>query len=377
MSSKERILAAMRGEPADSVPVQAGVGSMAPRRLDMPYWDIYFGGKKPLWKAVIDINRYYGLDGYVYMSPQYSGPDPDDQRRLESRIVRQNDDFVVRRITFHTPDGDLWEETTCPRYDQPTPTVGLIKSVDDFHLYLKYWFSENPKYSDEALNAAKAMMGQEGAVAASFWLPGMHDLMMLFEGKLETAAYFFMDYPELIEEYREKSEKAILRCLAYYLDAKPDYVEISASGMLTLSKPEWLCQHSIPTLRKITAMCDEAGIPTELHCCGKAAFVVETVANETTVMSVNPLQPPPMGDCDLAEIKRVFGKRLCLKGNVGVTEPMLNGTPDAVEKDVLRCLEAAKAGGRYILFTEEGLGRDTPDANLRRYVAVGRANGKY
>ena len=84
-----------------------------------------------------------------------------------------------------------------------------------------------------------------------------------------------------------------------------------------------------------------------------------------------------MGDCDLAEVKRSFGKRLCIKGNVGVTDPMLNGTPDDVEKDVLRCLDAAKEGGHYILFTEEGLGRDTPDANLRRYVEAGRAHGKY
>ncbi len=104
---------------------------------------------------------------------------------------------------------------------------------------------------------------------------------------------------------------------------------------------------------------------------------MEACAEETDIDCVNPLQPPPMGDCDLAELKRCFGRRLCLKGNVGVTDPLLFGTPDDVEKDVVRCMEAAKEGGRYILFSEEGIGALTPVENVRRYVEVGKALGKY
>ena len=106
--------------------------------------------------------------------------------------------------------------------------------------------------------------------------------------------------------------------------------------------------------------------------------MIEMICEEGIELdSINPLQPPPMGDCDLTECKKTFGKRFCLKGNVGVTEPMLTGTPDDVEKDVIRCLDAAKAGGGYILFTEEGLGANTPFENIRRYVQVGKALGKY
>jgi uroporphyrinogen-III decarboxylase len=220
-------------------------------------------------------------------------------------------------------------------------------------------------------------MGDLGAVAGTMTLPGLHNLIEIFDGKLETATYFCMDHPDLLEEYRRKTEFSLLSKLAAMLEAKPDYIEISCSGLLTLSTPEWVLQFSLPTLKKATHMCRQAGIPSELHACGKARLLVEMAANETELDSVNPLQPPPMGDCDLAEIKHTFGKRLCIKGNVGVTEPMLTGTPSDVEKDVIRCLDAAKAGGAYILFTEEGLGRDTPFDNIRKFVEVGKALGKY
>ena len=34
-------------------------------------------------------------------------------------------------------------------------------------------------------------------------------------------------------------------------------------------------------------------------------------------------------------------------------------------------------GGRYILFTEEGMGRDTPFENIHKFVEVGKSLGRY
>lgn len=154
-------------------------------------------------------------------------------------------------------------------------------------------------------------------------------------------------------------------------------MQIGQSGMLTFSTPELFFKLCLPTLQKVTAVCKQAGIPTELHCCGKERLVVEACYRNTCLNSINPLQPKPMGDCDLAEVKKLFGDKLCLKGNVGVTYPLLFGTQDDVERDVARCMNAAKEGGRYILFSEEGIGANTPVENVRKYVEVGKALGRY
>ena len=223
----------------------------------------------------------------------------------------------------------------------------------------------------------RSAMGDLGVIGAMLSLPGLHELTDLVDGRLEKATYLCADYPELIEQYRIQREEQILRELTVLLDAKPDYIQIGASGMLTLSNPSLFRQYSLPTLKKVCRMCKEAGVLSELHCCGKERLVVETCVNETDLDSINPLQPPPMGDCDLAEIKATFGQRICLKGNVGVTDPMLLGTVDDVDRDVLRCMDAAKKGGGYILFTEEQIGRETPSANIEAMVQAARRYGKY
>lgn len=378
MTSKERILCAMRGGTPDRVPVQLGIYSIAPIFSKSTFWDVYYHNKLNLAELMVEMTRTFDFDGYLYT--HIGSKRKTEANRTANEVVCQNEEFIVRRTTIETPGGTLWSERTFPRTEVPTTTRGLVKTVEDFQLYLEYCLPDPDELEWDCSSIArnKKLLGDHGAVATTLGtLPGLHDLISVFDGKLEAATYFMVDHPDLMEEYRQRKEKILLAQLGRMLEARPDYVEISNSGMLTLSNPEWVRQFALPTLKKATRLCRQAGIPSELHCCGKARLVVEMCANETELDSINPLQPPPMGDCDLAEVKRVFGKRLCIKGNVGVTAPMLTGTPDDVEKDVIRCLEAAKAGGGYILFTEEGLGANTPFENIRRYVQVGKALGGY
>ncbi len=378
LSSKERILCAMRGGTPDRVPVQLGILSIAPIFSRSTFWDVYYHGKFDLRKLMVEMVETFDFDGYLYSGIGARRTDTAPEARTE--VVRQDDEFIVRRTTWTTPKGELFQERTFPRTEVPTTTRGLIKNKEDFELFLEYIMPDPARmeWDDSRLRQDKAMLGDRGAVAATMpMLPGLHALMASCDGKLETATYLALDYPEMLEEYRRRQEAMLLATLEAALEAGPDYIEFSNSGMLTLSNPPWVRELSLPTLKKATALCRQAGIPSELHCCGKAWPVLEMCEEETELDSVNPLQPPPMGDCDLAACKRRFGRRFCLKGNVGVTEPMLLGTPDDVEKDVLRCLHAAKDGGGYILFTEEGLGANTPFENIRRFVEVGKREGRY
>jgi uroporphyrinogen decarboxylase len=100
-------------------------------------------------------------------------------------------------------------------------------------------------------------------------------------------------------------------------------------------------------------------------------------ANESDLNLINPLEPPPMGDCDLAEIKRTFGRKIALMGNIHTTDPMLRGTPEEVAAAARWCIDAAAEGGGYILSTGDQCGRDTPDENILALIATAREYGKY
>jgi uroporphyrinogen decarboxylase len=124
-------------------------------------------------------------------------------------------------------------------------------------------------------------------------------------------------------------------------------------------------------------MFKQAGIVTSLHCCGKERALVELAATETDLDCIDPLEVPPMGDCDLREIKQRFGRRLALKGNLHTTEVMLHGTPAEVTAAARDCLAAAMDGGGFILSTGDQCGRDTPDANITTLVEVCERDGRY
>jgi uroporphyrinogen decarboxylase len=133
----------------------------------------------------------------------------------------------------------------------------------------------------------------------------------------------------------------------------------------------------LPTIQKLTAMAKHAGIPTMLHSCGKERILVKWCAEETDLNCINPLEIAPMGDCDLAEVKRSHGHQLALMGNLHTTQVMLMGTPHDVRQASLEAILAAGENGGFILSTGDQCGRDTPDENIRAMLDVSKEFGHY
>ena len=84
-----------------------------------------------------------------------------------------------------------------------------------------------------------------------------------------------------------------------------------------------------------------------------------------------------MGACDLAELKRLYGNRIILKGNLHTTRVMLRGTVPDVVAASQQAIDDAAAGGGFILSTGDQCGRDTPDANIHAMVETARTYGRY
>jgi uroporphyrinogen decarboxylase len=158
---------------------------------------------------------------------------------------------------------------------------------------------------------------------------------------------------------------------------QPDFILTGFSGCLTFQTPAIFRDLGLPTLQKLTRLAKDAGVATQVHSCGPERALVEICAKETDLSSINPLERPPMGDCDLAEIKRLFGADIGLMGNLHTTEHMLHGTPELVARESRWCIDVAAEGGGFILSTGDQCGRDTPDANLYAMIEVARTHGVY
>jgi len=150
-----------------------------------------------------------------------------------------------------------------------------------------------------------------------------------------------------------------------------------SSASLSVSSPKLFRKYELPFIQKASKICQEAGVLSHLHICGRSWKLIQIVAEETDVDVMEPMEEPPGGDVDLAEAKRRVGSKLCIKGNINTFDFMLNATPEQVEEKCKRCIDAAAAGGGYVLSTGDQCGRDTPHANLFKMVEVAKTYGRY
>jgi len=377
MTSRERMLMAITGGQPDRVPAAPDISNMIPCRLTgKPFWDIYMRGDPPLWRAYVDAVRHFGIDGwftYGGVAFQRRG----DRREWASETIARTDERIVTRTVCRTPAGDLTCETTYYIADPPTQTRKWITDLKADLPKVRYFFPEITGCDAAPLEEMRAYLGEDGALGACVGLPGFQDLFGWFDGGLAAVAYAWADCRDDVRELASWQERDVLRQAEMLVEARPDFLLIGASGLWTLNTPGAFRELSLPALKKMTRMAREAGVPTMLHSCGKERELARICAEETDLDCINPLEPPPMGDCELAEIKREFGDRLALMGNLHTTSTMLMGTPEDVMEASRQAIEGAGAGGGFILSTGDQCGRDTPDGNLRAMVTAAERYGRY
>ncbi len=203
---------------------------------------------------------------------------------------------------------------------------------------------------------------------------------MVFQrnGGYEVTLLDFADEEAYMSEVFAFYTRYALARLAAVLAARPDEIMLGGSASsLSASSPRNFRKFDLPFIQEAAKLCRAAGIFSHLHVCGRSRKVVEMVAEESDVDVIEPLEEPPGGDVDIAEIKRRYGSKVCLKGNINTFHFMLNATPAQVEEKAKRLIDDCAAGGGFVLSTGDQCGRDTPDANLFKLVEVAKTYGKY
>ena len=107
-----------------------------------------------------------------------------------------------------------------------------------------------------------------------------------------------------------------------------------------------------PTYVEICRMARQRDLPVILHSCGN----LWTILDRIVASGVNALHSLPPGLYDLAELKRQWGHRLCLLGNVDV-DLLTRGTEDDVRRAVrvVKDVWAADPAGGIILSSSNSI----------------------
>lgn len=376
MTGRERIMTALWNNQPDRVPATPDISIMIPCRLTgKPFWEVEVNENPSLTFAYINAVKFFGIDGWMFngtLNYQLKS-----QVHTRKEVLRQDSERWIVRFTTETPDGVLTETMVSPADNPSTMVEKMVKDFKQDFKKIRHLYSGVKAYDASTYREQKKAMGEHGMICVYIAVPGFQNFVAFFNGNLEALTYAYYDEPDLFEELVALYENHELQKLEMALDAGVESILTGGSGSITMQSPELFRKLSLPALKKITRMCKEAGVLCGIHSCGKERYLVEACANETDLNYVNPLEIPPMGDCDLADLKRNFGHKLALMGNLHTTRVMLHGSVEDVRRESLRAILAAGENGGFVLSTGDQCGRDTPFENIFEMVRVVKEYGAY
>ncbi len=380
MTPKERMLTVLAGKIPDCVPATPDFSNMIPARLTgKPFWDIYLYNDPPIWQAYIAAAKHFNIDAWLegydgYLPPIF----PDQQRTLaewESFIVHRDPERIVTQACRFVDGRREWAPSVSVYYVADPPTHGLSPDKLGLAPVPERWEPIEQRkpvpIGGEALRQVMETMGDQGVVA----------VYVTYSSALVSPEdiYRYYDNPDKHDRWAADRVALAEERFNYLmsLDVRPDVISVGGSGTLVYQTVEIFRKLAFPAVRRVIELASAAGIPTHIHSCGPERELVKICAQETDLTIIDPLEGPPMGDCDLAELKRLYGEKIVLKGNLHTTEVMLRGSTGDVVAASKRAIDDAAPGGGFVLSTGDQCGRDTPDENIRALIDTARTYGAY
>jgi uroporphyrinogen-III decarboxylase len=375
MTSRERILAAYAHRPVDRIPCSPRIYAFLLELYGQCGIDAHLRAQEEFG---FDVHANPGIFDHVTelgVSPSYHLPDV-EYRREESTEGAYK---VVRRI-FRTRSGTVTDVTRFPPPDRvygvspnPIRTEHLIKSHADLDC-ARHLITDKSRTDFAPLRAQEKRVGERGLVSLDIRSPISHRAAEAYGMENLMVAYYedrrFFD--ELLALYHGEMMDEVRIALA--AGVKHFFANWFYNSMSTGWSPAIWRNVFAPQLSEMTSAVHAAGGDVNLYDDGKCMAIVDILAG-CGIDVLTTLTPPPVGDVDLAEVKRRIGDKVCLMGYVDLHYVIKMGTPDLIARTVRAAIETAGPTG-FVLGTSDSIRDGTPIENVRSYFDAARKYGK-
>lgn len=378
MTPKDRITAAFRNEKPDRVPVSPELWDVIPIKVSgRPFYE--FGGTSfgitPLWQAQLDAYRFFGCEAWIPVEP---GPSKKQTEMVQSKSAFIDSDSIKTDVLYKTSKGELKEiKHSCFDFDLWSAEQPVEDIYRDFPIIEDCFFEdpENLDYStiNEAYDKTADSGICEGIVGNTFF----EFLTLYRKGGAVQVIFDLHEHPDFFRELRDKYMRHLVGIAEEIcLRTEVDGIFVNCgSATLTVTGPSLFNEWDIPVIEAVGNVAKKYGRVFHYHLHGRGRILLDCLVNSEVNM-LCPLENPPKGDFDLAEVKKTFGDRLALKG--GIDPFVLRDTSkEELEKMVKYCIESASGNGGYTLATGDGVLKETPFENIRYLVELTEKYGVY
>lgn len=383
---------AMRHQIPDRVPVmcQLALGHYFLHAGLKPH-EIWFSSEA-FAEALVKMQRRYRFDGILINLP---GRPPN----LLDRVQSITHDADGEWLTWDTGD-----KTFFPWDDNPhlhpaansSPTRADFETIDpddlDFldtlkgYLWNTYhipWLdgkdkpgllTEIPDYFFDTIDAVKRKVGDEVSVHGEVFSPLTHYLELFgYEQALMT---FIIDPGKAHAILERLSEESIAWAVAQAKHGVDAVLMSSAFVGGPFLSPRMYKEFVVPYERKVTDAVKTTGVPIYTHTCGSIGDRLELML-ETGTQGIDTLDPPPLGNTELANAKAQIGDKVFIKGNMNSVELLSCKDEQFVIDHASNRLQIGKPGGGYILSTACSVAPKVAPWKLEMLTPLAEEYGKY
>ncbi len=337
MTSAERILTVLRNEQPDRIPHFEWIVDRHVREAILPGCNME------------EFTLRMGLDALMTA--------PDIKRELISEKRYRNEYGVILEKT---------QEEYSP------PIEGPIKTIEDFENYEP----PDPHAPERFASLRKLVDRYKGKVAIGvhlndvFSMPralmGYADLLMAIAAEPELVKKVVGLSVELNLEYA----KECARLGADFVMTGDDY----ASTEGPLMSPKSFRELFYPGVVRVYQGFKELGLMTIKHTDGNIALLLDMIL-DIPMDCLDPIDP--LGGLEIGRMKRDYGDRFAMKGNVDCTQTLTFGSVEDVVNETKDIIRKAGEGGGLIVSSSNSVHSKVKPGNYLAMLNTIKVYGKY
>lgn len=377
MTSKERLRAAMENRVPDRVPVmcQMSIGHMLLQTGASP--SAFWNSDREFAGGLLALRRVYRFDGILV---SLHGHDPGWEKNVSSLKKDDGAETIVWKNGDRTvfPPDDL--PMHYPAREKPPALLAgfdpeaLPETIDYIPVSQGLEFRIDPDHRFDVIDAVVEEAGKEFSIHGEVTSPFDYYLNLFgfsegFVGLLE--------HPDraraVLGRLTGGLEKLTVELAGRGVDAIKVSSPYAGAGFIS---PRFYREFVLPFEARLARAARGAGIPAYVHTCGAIHDRLEMMA-EAGFAGLECLDPPPLGNVELADAKKRLAGKAFIKGNIDPVNTLLAGSTEAVRRDVLRRLETGKPGGGFILSTACSIAPRTRKENVEILADAAEAMGRY
>ena len=351
----------------------------------VPISDFFWGGFTERWRRELglpeDASPYYHYDlDWIVTVPNmdpWIRPFETIRETPEEIVVKTGFGAIMHKHfefpmpEMHSWETDSFEKLEAARFDDPRDARRFHSAGDNQIAGVGDGFQRNSPPWIETVKSLRPDVPVDGSIIE------VSECLTRLIGQENTMLW--------MAEHPERMGEIINRIGAFYLEMTRAELEAGA-GLLdgfviwgdvaykkcTFMSPRYWREYFKPWVRQMAEAAHAAGLPVIYHGCGNVKAIFEDYI-DMKIDAYNPLEVK--AGMDAVELRRQYGHRIGFCGNSDM-QVWESGDRDAIRREVLRKLNAAKGGG-YIFQSDHSVSSAVSGQTYDYIVNLVREHGRY